>query len=141
MAQGISAHGTIIYVESAPGGALVEISELGDLQMPGLTRNTFDITSHNRDIDTYVAGVARREEVTFPMFFNKAITSQVLLRTHLQNNTLIGFKVTGPDGDWWYFSGNVVGWNQTNPVDGVQTANVTIRPSGEYILNGIQFGA
>jgi hypothetical protein len=141
MPQGISAHGTLIEVQETPGGSFTEIAELGDIQMPGLMRNEFDITSHNRDIDTYVLGVLRRDDVTFPMFFNKVIASQVILRTLLIANTTTGFRLTAPDGDVWIFSGGVKGMQQTNPVDGVQTANVSIRPTGEFILNGVEYGA
>lgn len=140
MPQGISAHGTIIEVEQTAGGSFVEISELGDLNMPGLSRNEFDITSHNRDIDTYVLGVLRREDVEFPMFFNAAITSQALLRTHLIANAIVGFRLSAPDGDIWIFSGGVKEMTQENPVDGVQMANVSIRPTGSFILNGTEYG-
>src|ERR1044071_5538672 len=105
MPQGISSHGTIIeFAPAATPTMYTEIAELGDIQMPGLNRNDFDITSHNRDIDTYVMGVLRRELVTFPMFFNKNISSQVLLRTaQLDGNPLTnmsnGFRLTAPDGD------------------------------------------
>lgn len=149
MAQGISSHGTIIEIKPAQGvslGQWVEIAELGDIQMPGLTRNEFDITSHNRDIDTYVFGVARRDPVTFPMFFNKNIASQLLLREAQQNgdglvNMTNGFRITAPDGDIWVFSGGVKEIKQTAPVDGVQTANVTIRATGPYVLNGVEYGS
>lgn len=141
MAQGISAHGTLIeFAPSATPLVYTQIAELGDIQMPGLMRNEHDITSHNKDIDTYILGVLRRDPVTFPMFFNKAISSQLLLRTAIINNDTGGFRLTAPDGDVWIFSGGVQAMKQTNPVDGVQTANVTIRPTGTFILNGVLYG-
>lgn len=156
MAQGIGSHGTIIEFKPAVGsaangttalvGTWVTVSELGDIQMPGTTRNEFDITSHNIDIDTYVMGVQRRDPVTFPMFFNKNILAQVALREQQFNgsqltNMTVGFRVTSPDGDVIVFSGGVKEFKRTNPVDGVQTANVTIRASGAYSVNGVTYGS
>lgn len=141
MPQGISSHGTLIeFQPAATPGVWTPISELGDIGMPGLMRNEFDISSHNRDIDTYVTGILRREPVTFPMFFNKAIASQLLIRQALISHTTDGYRVTGPDGDVIIFSGDVTNWGQTNPVDGVQTANVTIRATGSFSLNGVIYG-
>lgn len=143
--QGISSHGTIIKFKAAGTTDWVEIAELGDITEPGFSRNDFDITSHNRDIDAYVLGVLRRDLLAFPMFFNAAISSQQLLRaamldsdptTNMQN----GVMLTNPDGDEFLFSGGVKEMKQTAPVDGVQTANVAIRATGSFILNGVEYG-
>lgn len=141
MAQGISAHGTIIeWQPSATPGTFTVVGEIGDIQMPGLMRNEHDITSHNRDIDTFILGVLRRDPITFPMFFNKAITSQLLLRTAIIANDMGAIRLTAPDADIWILSGGVQAMKQTNPVDGAQTANVTFRPSGAFLLNGTPYG-
>lgn len=146
MPQGISAHGTTIEI-ALPGSpsSYIEIAEVGDMQMPGFTRNEFDITSHNRDIDTWILGVQRRDPVTFPLFFNKAISSHITLRDAQLNgdpttNMNYGWRVTSPDGDILIFSGGVKEFKRTAPVDGPQTGNVVIRPTGEFILNGVRYG-
>lgn len=147
MPQGISSHGTIIsFAPAATPGSYTEIAELGDITEPGFNRNEFDITSHNRDIDTYVFGVLRRDPLSFPMFFNKAISSQLLLRTAMLDSNPVtqmsnGFKMETPDGDVFIFSGGVKEMKGTAPVDGVRTANVVLRATGEFILNGVQYGA
>jgi hypothetical protein len=155
MPQGISSHGTILRIKPSiadPSGASAwvagtwyEVAELGDLQMPGLTRNEFDITSHNRDIDTYVLGVLRREPVTFPLFFNRAINSHKILRGMQLNgdpttNMSVGFELSSPDGEAWLFSGGVKDMAETAPVDGVKTVNMTVRATGSFILNGVEYG-
>ena len=144
MAQGIGSHGTLIAMQPGGTGAFTEIAEIGDIQMPGFMRNDFDITSQGRNIDTYVMGVLRREPVTFPMFFNAAIASQVLLRTAMfdsnnATNMINGFRITTPDSDVLIFSGGVKELKRTQPVDGVQTANVVIRPTGGFMLNGVNY--
>lgn len=145
MPQGISSHGTIIEIKPAGSAIWTEIAELGDIQMPGFMRNESDITSQNRDIDAWVLGVLRRDPVTFPMFFNKAIASQLLLRTAMLDgnpvtNMTNGFRVSSPDGDVIIFSGGVKEMKQTNPVDGVQTANVVLRATGPTMVSGVVYG-
>lgn len=144
--QGISAHGTVIARRPGSAGLgepFTPIGELGDITMPGLSRNEFDTTSHNQDIDSYVLGVLRRDSVTFPIFFNNADPTHDAstgLWSAIIGNTFDGYKITQPDGAVWMFSGRVQAMNQTAPVDGIQTANVTIRPSGAFYLNGTLVG-
>lgn len=154
--QGISAHGTVIRVRPSIADPTVAaawtanttytIPELGDIDGVGTTRNEFDITSHNRDIDAYIFGVARREPVSFPLFYNRAIYQHRMLRTLQANNDvttqmLNGFEVESPDGDLLIFSGGVKDMTFGYPVDGPQTAQVSIRPTGNYILNGVEYGS
>lgn len=140
MAQfAISSHGVIIE-HSPDDTGYGEIGELGDLTLPGLTRNEFDSTPHNRDIDSWVMGVLRRDPITFPVFFNKTEGSHEDLRSSIIANTYDGFRITFPDGDFWIGSGFVRQVSQTAPVDGILTANVTIRLSGPMYLNGTLIG-
>lgn len=136
--QGISGHGTTIeFQAAATPGVWTAIGEIGDIQLPGLSRNEFDVSSHNRTIDTYaLGGILRRDALTFPIFFNKAITSQMLLRTAILANTIDGYRVTTPDSDVWIFSGGVQAIKHTAPADGAQTADVTIRMTGSVSING-----
>ena len=95
-------------------------------------------------IDAYVLGVLRRDAVTFPLFFDKSDASHADssgLQAAIIANSLDGYKVTQPDGTVWIFSGRVQAMTQQAPVDGVQTAQVTIRPTGLFILNGAVVGA
>lgn len=145
MAQGIGSHGTIVEIKPAGSSTWTAVAELGDIQLPGTMRNKHDITSHNSNIDKMVMGVLRREPMTAPMFFNKAIASQLLVRTaHLDSdnatNMTNGFRVTTPDGEVLLFSGGVSGFKRTQPVDGVQTANVEIVATGNFMLDGVEYG-
>jgi hypothetical protein len=144
--QGISSHGTVIEreldSEGAPG-VFTPIGEIGDITMPGLMRNEHETTSHNQDIDSYVLGVLRRDGVQFPIFFNRNDSTHdhlTGLQSAIIENKVDGYKITQPDGAVWIFSGGVQAMNQTAPVDGVQTANVTIRPTGAFLLNGVLVG-
>lgn len=140
----ISSHGMLISrAPNATPTSYTIIGELGDITPPSLTRNEFDSTPHNRDIDSYVAGVLRREPLQFPIFFrwdNPTHDELTGLHYALINNDIDGYKLTSPDGGEMIFSGFVRGIVQTDPVDGVQTANVTIRPTGPFWLNGQLIG-
>jgi hypothetical protein len=133
----ISGHGVIIE-HSPSGGGFVEIGEVGDFTLPGVMRNEFDATTHNNDIDKWVLGVLRRDPITVPVFFNAGTNPEhVTLRDSIIDNTYDGFRMTFPDGDTWLGSGFVRTMQMTAPVDGLYTANVTIRLSGAMILNGV----
>jgi hypothetical protein len=135
MAQNaISAHGTLLYHNG------VEVGELGDFTLPGLMRNEFDATTHNIDIDIWVMGVLRREPVTFPVFFNSVEATHLALRQSIIDNTEDEFKIVFPDGDEWLGSGFVRQVSQAAPVDGILSANVTIRLSGAMLINGVGVG-
>lgn len=138
MGSALSGHGSILSFQSPPGGAFVELGELGDISAPGLMRNEFDATAQNADIDEWVVGVLRREPVSIPVFFNKAVTSHTQLRDLLIAGTKTGFKLEFPDGDSWVGSGfvrQIAG--PSAPVDGLMTATVTVRLTGAMLLNGV----
>lgn len=155
MAQGISAHGTTIKVRPAiadpsvanawTAGQLVTLQGLGDITGIGTTRNDFDITPHDKNIDQYIFGVARRGEISFPLFYNFAIMSHRMLRVLQANNDVTTqmnneFTITSPDGQVLIFSGGVKNMPLDYPVDGPQRATVVVRATGNYKLDGIEYG-
>lgn len=156
MTQGLSAHGTIIRVRPSindPTGAAAwtagttyTLQGVGDISGVGTTRNESDITPHDKNIDQYIFGIARRDVIQFPLFYNRAITTHRMLRTLQANNDVTtqltnGFEIESPDGDLLIFSGGVKDMPIDYPVDGPQTATVSIRPTGNYILNGVEYGS
>lgn len=155
MAQGLSAHGLIIRVRPSipdPTGAAAwtagttyTLQGLGDVTGVGTTRNEFDITPHDKNIDQYIFGVSRRNVVSFPLFYNKAITTHRMLRTLQANNDVTtqmtnGFEIQSADGQLLIFSGGVKDMPIDYPVDGPQKATVSLRPTGNYNLDGVEYG-
>ena len=66
----LSGHGAHIYrAPVATPSTFTEISEVGDITLPGLDHNEFDATSHNRNSDAYVLGVLRRDLFTIKLNF------------------------------------------------------------------------
>lgn len=152
--QGINAHGTRLFVRPSiadPGigglwtaGQQIEILEMGDITMPGLTKNEFDVTPHNRNIDQYNLGVQRRNLMQFPVFFNYAILSHKVLRAlELNNDPTTNMKnefyATSPDGEAWLFSGGVKDMTEVAPVDGTKTLSTSVRMTGPFYLNSVLY--
>lgn len=144
----LSGHGAHIYrAPSATPTTFTEISEMGDIQLPGLDHNEFDSTSHNRNIDAYVMGVLRRDLFTIKMNFlptdptHDHLTG--LIKASITNPVPTdGFKIVFPDlVTTWVASGQVKSVNNiVLPVDGLSTADVGIRFSGQMTINGVVIG-
>lgn len=146
-----SGHGTkIARAKSATPTVFVEIAEMGDITFPGLSRNEFDATNQNTNIDARVLGVLRRGDCTLALNFlpNDA--------THDHLTGLIGAMLTEPpptDGykftfptavgaSVWVMSGQVKAINNVKaPVDGKLSADVTLVFSGLFTINGVVYGA
>lgn len=133
----LSGHGTLI----ARNGTT--IAELGDIQTPALSRNEFDATTQQEDIDSYVLGVFRRGALTVQMNFipkDGTHDHQTGLIDAMITKTMDQYEVTFPDGPSptvWLMSGQVQAVNATAPVDGKLSASVTIRFSGAMYIGGV----
>jgi len=141
----LSGHGTKIDVQLTPGGVFSEIAELRDITPPGLSRNEFDATTQNEDIDSYVLGVLRRELVTIQMNFIPSNNTQDHLtgmQKLLINNTMTGWRFRFPDvpATVWVASGQVSGFKPEAPVDGLMSAEATVRFSGRMLIGALSVG-
>lgn len=132
-----ASHGTLIYHQpAATPGVFTVISEMGDISDVGTMRNTFDVSVHNEDIDTYVLGIMRRDNVSFPINWVATSASHQALLTSHYNGHVDGWKVTFPDGDEMIFSGGIANMGAPAPVDGALRRTVAIRPTGLFSYNG-----
>jgi hypothetical protein len=141
----LSGHGTKIDVQLTPGAAWTEIAELRDITPPGLSRNEFEATTQNEDIDSYVHGVLRREMVTIQMNFIPTNNTQDHLtgmQKLLINNTMTGWRFRFPDVavTSWVASGQVSSFKPQAPVDGLMSAEATVRFSGRMIIGALSVG-
>lgn len=140
MSQGLSSHGTLVarYVSSA----WETIGELGgDITPPPLTRPESEITPHNEGIDSYVVGVLKRGPMTLGINFlpdNATHDHLTGLIKWMIDKTHGGFQLTWPDASLWVFSGFVTNFAGAAPVrEGGISADVSIRPSGPHIIDGV----
>jgi hypothetical protein len=146
MTLAISGHGTIVArAPSATPTTFTDIAELKDISLPGFMRNEFDATTQNRNIDAYVLGVLRREPVTLALNFLSTNATHDHL-TGLYKAMITeppprdGYKFTLPDGMVWVLSGQVQHIAPKAPVDGLLSADVTIRMSDVMSIGGITVG-
>jgi hypothetical protein len=130
----MSGHGTIFAYQSVlTPTVFTDVAELGDITPPALSRNEFDSTTQNEDIDSYVLGVLRRGAMTMPINYIPTEPTQdhiTGLQSLIIDNTVTGFRVTFPDGTAWIMSGRVQNFVPHAPNDGLMSADVTIRFSG-----------
>jgi hypothetical protein len=142
----ISGHGTIVSrALAATPTVFTAIAEMKDVTPPELSRNEFDATTQNLNIDTYVVGVLRRSGFTMELNFLDTDASHDhltgLLKAMITEPPPIdGYKMTFPSGVVWVMSGQVSKFAPKMPVDGLQSATVTIRPTGRMTINGIVVG-
>lgn len=151
MTLGRSSHGTMVAVQLTPGGAFTDVAELGDVTLPGLSRNEFDAVVQNRNIDDYILGILRREAPKFPLNFLPANGTHDHLtgvQYLLINNTVTGWKFTipaiagGDAGVVWVASGQVKEVSNIQaPADGKLSADVTVRLSGIMTIGGVTIGS
>ncbi len=142
----ISGHGTLIARAPAATPMLfTDIAEMGAITPPPMSRNEFDATTQNLNIDTYVLGVLRRGQMSMPMnFLPSNATHDHLTGLYKALVTepppVDGYRVTFPDSMVWVMSGQVQGIAPTAPVDGLLSANVTLRFSGKMMIGGVLIG-
>jgi hypothetical protein len=144
MTLAISSHGTLVAVQQTPGGAFTDIAELGDITPPEMSRNEFDATTQNINIDAYVLGVLRRGQLSVPLNFlptNATHDHLTGLYKLLIDNTVTGWKVTFPSAVVWVMSGQVQSIKPKEPTDGKSAADVTMRMSGLMSIGGVSVGA
>lgn len=142
----ISGHGTLIArAPAATPTVFTDIAEMGAITPPPLSRNEFDATTQNLNIDTYVLGVLRRGQMSVPMNFLPTNATHDHL-TGLYKALITepppvdGYRVTFPDTTVWIMSGQVQGIAPTAPVDGLLSANVTLRFTGKMSIGGVTIG-
>lgn len=143
-----SGHGTMIAVQLTPGGAFTDIAELGDVTAPELSRNEFEATIQNENIDSYVMGVFRRGLFTVPLNFipdNNTHDHLTGVQKLLKDNTMTGWRVRFPQVTPaldWVMSGQVKSFGPiTGPVDGKLAATLSVRFSGLMTIGGVVYGS
>jgi hypothetical protein len=142
-----SGHGTLISVQLAPPSAVfTEIAEQGDIGLPELSRNEFDGTTQNENIDSYVLGVLRRGSWTVGLnWIPDHQTHDHLTGVYklMISGTMTGWQVKFPQVTppiIWVMSGQVQSLKPTAPVDGILKSDMAVRLSGLMTIGGAIVG-
>lgn len=146
MSIAISGHGTLVArALAATPTVFNNIAEMQDVTPPTLSRNEFDATTQDRNIDAYVLGVLRRGPFTMSLNFLGTDSTHDhltgLMKAMITEPPPIdGYRITFPDGVVWVMSGQVQSISPKAPVDGKLSADVTIRPSGKMTIGDVVVG-
>jgi len=135
---GISSFGTLLKVgDGQTTETFATVAEVHDISGPGIKLDLIEATHHESPDATreFLPGLKDLSEVTFEIAFVPTNATHSLTTGFLKDwkdrtkrNYQLVFPDTGPTT--WAFSGYVTGFNVKAPVDGLLTADVTIRLTG-----------
>lgn len=140
--EAVAAYGTLLQM--GDGGApenFTTIAEVKDIQGPGLTRNTIDVTNHSsaNGFEEFVLGIKRSDELTFTVNFvptNPTHDESTGLWAEYVNGTRTNYRLVFPSAlGQLEFAAYVTGINPSAPVDGALEAEITLKISGPVTLS------
>ena len=114
------------------GVAEVETANVKNIPGPSLSLDTEDVTTHDQAVafEEVVGTILRSGEVTLDIVYDPADATHDAgtgLIYRMEDRIYSFFKQIFPDDTEWEFSGYVVGFEPTAPVDGALTASVKIK--------------
>lgn len=124
---------------ATPTEVFASVAQIKDFNPPSLSKDMQETTPHNpggHKWRTFISGLRDGGEVTFDINYEPDETthdSTAGLLSNLDADDLRNWKVIFPQPTAyeWAFSGTVTAFSPSNPVEGVQTASITIKVSGK----------
>lgn len=116
------------------------VAQVRDINGPNMSRDTIEVTQRDStgQAKEYLAGLLENGEVTFDLVYDPDSATHSAsaaggLITLLAAGTLNNFRVSFADSTATTatFAGLVTGFQPTMPLNGAQTASVTIKISGQ----------
>jgi len=115
------------------------IAEVGDIKGPELSRDDIEATTHDspNDFEELISGLKKSGNVTFKVNWNPSNP------THAGAGSLWGrygdgietnFQIVTPRGDIIAFAAGVAGIGPDFPVNGLISADITLKVTGEVVL-------
>jgi len=119
------------------GSAWVALAEVNSISGPTMTRDFIDVTSLDSTggYREFITGFRDAGTVSLTMNFTR--TTYDLLKTDFENDTAVNYQIVLPDtvATSFEFSGLVTEIPLEIPTDDKVTANVTIKISGQVVVN------
>src|SRR5678810_550549 len=133
-----SGHGTILGVQlTPPANTFTDIAECGDVTPPELSRNDFDGSTQNENIDSWVvSGLLRRGEFSQQInWIPDNATHDHLTGVYklMIANTMTGWRIRFTQVTpelVWIMSGKIKSLKPVAPNDGKLTSDMVVRMSG-----------
>ena len=140
----LSSFGTLLKIGDGGGTEVfTTIAEVKDISGPGFELATHDATTHSstgawREV---IPGLLEPGEVTFSIGFiptNPTHSQTSGLVRDMKNRTKRNFQLVFTDAGQttWAFSAYVTGFSPQDPVDGLGSADVTLKLTGAPTLAG-----
>jgi hypothetical protein len=142
-------HGASIAMEMTPlvSGVFTVVPEIGEeISWPEFSTPETNVTTHDQDIDSWIPGVPMRGPFTFSVYFRHDNAVHQELQSAPHDGVKRGWRLRGRNGsagvDEVIASGFIQSFGPIThpPREGVRKANVVVRFSGPYWLNGVQYG-
>lgn len=119
------------------GSNWVDLAEINSITGPGKSRDTIDVTSLDSTggYREFIGGFRDGGTVSLPMNFTRA--TYELMNTDFESADLQNYEILLPDteGSSFEFEGLVTELGLAIPTDDKITADVTIKVSGQIIMN------
>lgn len=137
-----SSFGTLLQMgDGATPEAFTTIAEVGDIAGPALSSDTAEATNHSSTdgMEEVVPTILRTGQVTFPINFVPTAVTQGYtagLLYHWKQRTKKNWKLIFPDGSstTWQFAAFIVGFAPKAPVNGILSADITLKVTGSPTL-------
>jgi predicted secreted protein len=132
----LSAKGTVLAYEN-PASTWNTIPGVQDFELPLVgEKDEIDVTSHDSagGYEETVLGIARTAAFNVPIVWDGTNAHHAALLTRAKADTLTVFKVTAKDTKVYQFSAYIKGISLSLPVNGAQSASVSIKPTGDITV-------
>lgn len=129
-----SAFGTELWKDGA------KVAQVTAISGPGLSIDLADVTTHDQTTphEYLIPTLIRTGELTLDVAFDPNDASHIDMLASLAAREVDGFELRFPDTAFtsWTFSGYVVGFEPSAPVDDALTGSFTVKPIGAINTSG-----
>lgn len=116
------------------------IAQVTNISGPSLGLDTVDVSSHDgAGWEEHIGTILRSGTVTLELLYDPALPSHTMLDVQMVSKLSDSFELRFPDAGFtaWLFDAFVTGLSPSAPVDGALTASVTLKPTGDMILDSV----
>ena len=128
-------YGALLEYDDANDGSWVIVGQIRDMDGPEETSDAIEATSQNDNLNNhrdYIVGLQDTGDLSFELIYDPAeATTNYLRETAI--GKFVNFRTTYPDtaGTTWEFLAMCTSFSPKVPVDGLMTADVTLKCKGQ----------
>lgn len=134
------AKGTVLSKSSGGGGSYADIANILSITPPNQQRDALETTKHNDShrFRTFIPGLVDPGEVSLNVAYDPADATHEF-QSELGSATVASYRITFPTtpANTLTFDAFLTSFEPTGEVDGLLTANVTYKVSGQPVLAAV----